>query len=442
MHRNFSFCFSSFVLFLLHSASCRNNTNINGVNYNLDDHIVDILKKKLGNIHNIGQNNANDSFNKKLELLKKQIEKIQKYETQYAGKGYDDIYDNELEGFTKKKKKKNFGMDEEDLDNDDENFLGQGKTINKDENEGKEDGDEENEVHGKAVEESGEKDEDDYDDDETADDPESQRIEGNEENQAGETSGGTQVTLEEARQGERNVSGDGVQLAHTHTPVTSNNTLQTPQSGGSLPREGNVPSGETTVRSAEAKEQEAQVPTDAAARSNAQSQLNLRTSAPNGDTTAQPQQNRVASSGDGGQVAVQQVNMKPPKVMYLDKLYDDILSETNKKKEIEVHIYHRKYNALKKQYEFSMDENEYNMVKKLFNECFKEGEGNNSSATNFTNVFKKVLEDNVFHEKFDNVIHGIYGFAKRHSYLSSERINNNDAYKVLFNNALSLINTM
>ncbi|GAW82222.1 merozoite surface protein 7 [Plasmodium gonderi] len=132
-------------------------------------------------------------------------------------------------------------------------------------------------------------------------------------------------------------------------------------------------------------------------------------------------------------------NGQTPKVKYLDKLYDDVL-KADEKNQIHVSEYHSKFNNFRKNYEFSMNEREYDIVKNLFGACFKKD--NNSNVACLIDVFKKVLEDEKFQKEFDNFVHGLYGFAKRHNYLRGERMNLTDEYKSLFLNALSYLNTI
>ncbi|KMZ98176.1 merozoite surface protein 7 (MSP7) [Plasmodium vivax North Korean] len=52
------------------------------------------------------------------------------------------------------------------------------------------------------------------------------------------------------------------------------------------------------------------------------------------------------------------------------------------------------------------------------------------------------LADETFQAEFDNFVHGLYGFAKRHNYLSEARMKDADRYTNLLKNAISLMYTI
>ncbi|SBT78084.1 MSP7-like protein C-terminal domain containing protein, putative, partial [Plasmodium ovale] len=130
-------------------------------------------------------------------------------------------------------------------------------------------------------------------------------------------------------------------------------------------------------------------------------------------------------------------------VKYMDSLYDEIITESGQNEKAENTKKHSNYSNLKKKYNFPMNGKEYNMVKKLFGECFKKGDTTNASenATCQVDVLAKVLQDKEFGEQFDNFMHGLYSFAKRHTYLSDARLKDENAIKNFLKNALSLLNT-
>ncbi|CAG9473355.1 unnamed protein product [Plasmodium vivax] len=130
------------------------------------------------------------------------------------------------------------------------------------------------------------------------------------------------------------------------------------------------------------------------------------------------------------------------KIKYLDKLYDEVLTTTDNTSGIHVPDYHSKYNTIRQKYEYSMNPVEYEIVKNLFNVGFKNDGAASSDATPLVDVFKKALADEKFQAEFDNFVHGLYGFAKRHSYLSKERMGDTTRYSDLLKNAISLMNTI
>ncbi|EDL44409.1 merozoite surface protein 7 (MSP7) [Plasmodium vivax] len=130
------------------------------------------------------------------------------------------------------------------------------------------------------------------------------------------------------------------------------------------------------------------------------------------------------------------------KIKYLDKLYDEVLTTSDNTSGIHVPDYHSKYNTIRQKYEYSMNPVEYEIVKNLFNVGFKNDGAASSDATPLVDVFKKALADEKFQAEFDNFVHGLYGFAKRHSYLSKERMGDTTRYSDLLKNAISLMNTI
>ncbi|KMZ91334.1 merozoite surface protein 7 (MSP7) [Plasmodium vivax Mauritania I] len=130
------------------------------------------------------------------------------------------------------------------------------------------------------------------------------------------------------------------------------------------------------------------------------------------------------------------------KIKYLDKLYDEVLTTSDNTNGIHVPDYHSKYNTIRQKYEYSMNPVEYEIVKNLFNVGFKNDGAASSDATPLVDVFKKALADEKFQAEFDNFVHGLYGFAKRHSYLSEARMKDNKLYSDLLKNAISLMNTI
>ncbi|SBS96959.1 merozoite surface protein 7 (MSP7), putative [Plasmodium malariae] len=388
-----------FFLFYVHHVSSDNKSNLRGKNYNLDGYIVDVLQKKLGNIHNIGQNNASDSFNKKLEILKKQIEKIQKYETEYGGKGYEDILDSEFQDESGKKKKKIFGMDEDDLDNYDEDFLGQSAKGGQHAT---------NSANG------------DVTSTQLTNDQSTEQVNG-------QSSSETAVAA--AEQLDQKVNTDG--------SLPNNQTLATSTSSGSSPT--NNPSASGGSGAQDERSENSELTPENAQNSSEKGQEGTPQTLPSSPTASNPS---IQASTSGNSIPGKVAN-ESSKVKHLDKIYDDLLETSETKNEIDQTPYHTKYNDFKREYDdFTMNDKEYDMVKKLFQECFKNGAGEGSNTTCLIDVFKKALEDNIFRKKFENFMNGIYSFAKRHNYLNDERISNEEQYNALLKNALTSLNTL
>ncbi|VWU53156.1 MSP7-like protein, putative, partial [Hepatocystis sp. ex Piliocolobus tephrosceles] len=125
-------------------------------------------------------------------------------------------------------------------------------------------------------------------------------------------------------------------------------------------------------------------------------------------------------------------------IRYLDNLFDDILKEADQQAEINNTKYHRNYNNLKRDYEFPLNELEYNVVKTILVDCLKKGD-DNSKQTYLPDVLKLIFEDQEGRREFDNLIYGIYSYAKKYYYISGHDFNISIIYKYLFSNILNMI---
>ncbi|SOV24394.1 MSP7-like protein [Plasmodium sp. DRC-Itaito] len=131
-----------------------------------------------------------------------------------------------------------------------------------------------------------------------------------------------------------------------------------------------------------------------------------------------------------------------PEMKYLDLLYDELLTNREGKHQVDFGENHEKYNIFRKEYDnFSINQKEYDIIKKLLNSIFKDND-ENEKMKKLASIFQKALIDKEFHDQFKNFIDGILGFAKRHSYLRNEKIQNNTTYKEFFQNAVDLLNTL
>lgn len=74
-------------------------------------------------------------------------------------------------------------------------------------------------------------------------------------------------------------------------------------------------------------------------------------------------------------------------------------------------------------------------MKNLFDVNFE----GNSRGTSLVDVFERVLTEEVQRE-FDHFVHGLYGFAKRHSHLRGERMKEAARHTDLLKKGLSLPN--
>ncbi|CAI7722003.1 MSP7-like protein [Plasmodium vivax] len=384
---------SSFLFFLsLHTVPCE-KLGIQKKKKNLEQDAMHALMKKLESLYKLSATDNGEIFNKEIDALKKQIDQLQQHGGDNEGESLGHLLENEAADDSGKKTI--FGVDEDDLDNYDADFIGQGKKIitkgAADKEEEEEDDEDEEAVEGdeEAVEgdeEAGERDE-----------AEAEAVRGDTSHQ----SGSGDLTPSPPGSSERAPA-----VAPGETPrvtATSQGPSQTHNPGSSGNAEPNSASARTPPAAAEAP-------------------------------LPQPASPDVSTSGE------ESPNGRIPNVKYLDKLYDEVLKTTDAKDEIHVPPFHSKYNDFRKKYEFTMNEREYQIVKNLFDAFFKK-DGNPSPA-DAVSFFKKMLNDPNVQKEFDNFVHGLYGFAKRHTYLRGERMNLTDAHKSLFVNTLSLLDTL
>ncbi|EUD67655.1 hypothetical protein C922_01840 [Plasmodium inui San Antonio 1] len=69
-------------------------------------------------------------------------------------------------------------------------------------------------------------------------------------------------------------------------------------------------------------------------------------------------------------------------------------------------------------------------------------QGENSNGTCPLDIFKKVLEDENFLQEFDNFIHNLYGYSKKDTPCGRDQMENENLYMDLLTNALSFLNTI
>nr|ACY66923.1 merozoite surface protein 7 [Plasmodium vivax] len=349
---------------------------------NLEQDAMHALMKKLESLYKLSATDNSEIFNKEMEALKKQIDHLQ----QHGGANEEESLGHllESEDADDSGKKTIFGVDEDDLDNYDADFTGQSK--------GK--------IKGHSFKAQ-------------------KKVEGNDENIGGVTVTGNSASnsqstggsgSQNASQPEGNPGGNpqGTQVTNSagstgtlSTSSSSQSTGQSQPSAGVAPSVGNA---EAVVTNTEHSSPPAGLPGGQAA------------------TPGQPESGRV------------------PNVKYLDKLYDEVLKTTDAKDEIHVPPFHSKYNDFRKKYEFTMNEREYQIVKNLFDAFFKK-DGNPIPA-DAVSFFKKMLNDPNVQKEFDNFVHGLYGFAKRHNYLRGERMTDTKLYDELLKNVVNLLNTI
>ncbi|VUZ97470.1 MSP7-like protein [Plasmodium vivax] len=372
---------SSFLFFLsLHTVPCE-KLGIQKKKKNLEQDAMHALMKKLESLYKLSATDNGEIFNKEIDALKKQIDQLQQHGGDNEGESLGHLLENEAADDSGKKTI--FGVDEDDLDNYDADFIGQGKKII---------------TKGAADKEE-----------EEEDDEDEEAVEGDEAEAEAEA-----VRGDTSHQSNSEASGESDPASGELAPATAR--------------------GETATDSPTSQEP-SQTHTTGSSRNVGQSSTSS-INPPPAAAAALPQPASPVVSAPEGEPEKGRV----PNVKYLDKLYDEVLKTTDAKDEIHVPPFHSKYNDFRKKYEFTMNEREYQIVKKLFDAFFKK-DGNPSPA-DAVSFFKKMLNDPNVQKEFDNIVHGLYGFAKRHNYLRDERMNLTDAHKSLFVNTLSLLDTL
>ncbi|CAG9473351.1 unnamed protein product [Plasmodium vivax] len=377
---------SSFLFFLsLHTVPCE-KLGIQKKKKNLEQDAMHALMKKLESLYKLSATDNGEIFNKEIDALKKQIDQLQQHGGDNEGESLGHLLENEAADDSGKKTI--FGVDEDDLDNYDADFIGQGKKII---------------TKGAADKEE-----------EEEDDEDEEAVEGDEEAGERDEAEAEAVRGDTSHQSDSEASGESDPASGELAPATAR--------------------GETATDSPTSQEP-SQTHTTGSSRNVGQSSTSS-INPPPAPAAALPQSApQVVSTPEG-----EPESGRVPNVNYLDKLYDEVLKTTDAKDEIHVPPFHSKYNDFRKKYEFTMNEREYQIVKNLFDAFFKK-DGNPIPA-DAVSFFKKMLNDPNVQKEFDNFVHGLYGFAKRHNYLRDERMNLTDAHKSLFVNTLSLLDTL
>nr|ACY66909.1 merozoite surface protein 7 [Plasmodium vivax] len=348
---------------------------------NLEQDAMHALMKKLESLYKLSATDNSEIFNKEMEALKKQIDQLQ----QHGGANEEESLGHllESEDADDSGKKTIFGVDEDDLDNYDADFTGQSK--------GK--------IKGHSFKAQ-------------------KKVEGNDENIGGVTVTGNSASNSQSTGG----SGSQSDSPPQGSPRGNPQGTQVTNSAGSTGTLSTSSSSQSTGQSQQSNGAEPPAGTTQEVNPNAGQPPPPAGSTGPAATPGQPESGRV------------------PNVKYLDKLYDEVLKTTDVKDEIHVPPFHSKYNDFRKKYEFTMNEREYQIVKNLFDAFFKK-DGNPSPADAVC-FFKKMLNDPNVQKEFDNFVHGLYGFAKRHNYLRGERMTDTKLYDELLKNVVNLLNTI
>ncbi|KMZ79320.1 merozoite surface protein 7 (MSP7) [Plasmodium vivax India VII] len=394
MRKKIVFVCSIFVLLSCSPASSE-QLGIQKKKKNLEQDAMHALMKKLESLYKLSATDNGEIFNKEIDALKKQIDQLHQHGGGNEGESLGHLL--ESEAADDSGKKTIFGVDEDDLDNYDADFIGQSK--------GK--------IKGQA-------------DTTAVAKPPAHR----DSSASGGGTEGQQPDPASARGSQASGGRGGGDQTNTTQPAggqqssSAARSLQAPHAGDSqLPNAGGDPQppNESGHPQSLPAAENSQPPPAAPVRDEG-----TAVTPPPASTATPPK--GTADSNDA-------------KIKYLDKLYDEVLTTSDNTSGIHVPDYHSKYNTIRQKYEYSMNPVEYEIVKNLFNVGFKK-EGDTSAAASLVDVFKKALADETFQAEFDNFVHGLYGFAKRHNYLSEARMKGADRYTNLLKNAISLMYTI
>ncbi|GAW82220.1 merozoite surface protein 7 [Plasmodium gonderi] len=376
---------------------------------NLEEDAAHMLMKKLEKLYKLNETNNGEIFNKEIESLKKQIEALHQGKVDSSEGNIAQLLENESKD--EFGQKTIFGMDEEDLDNYDADFIGQSK--------------------GKIMGQSGE----------------IVAVQGNDTEQVQEVKSESLASPAEDQTDEESIvvksPGGSVEVGLEN--VQNPQTVQQE----AVPVTGST-EGQRADQSADGHTQVEQVTQPEADSSRSSAVGNP--GSPEVSGTEQPQEGGSRQPAASAEVPSEPAAIPPAtppaaldsakesKIKYLDKLYDEVLTTCDNRSGINAPDYHSKYNTIKTKYELSMNPVEYEIVKNMFNAGFKKEDDMNTNP--LVDIFKKVLTEEKFQNEFDNFVSGLYGFAKRHNYLSEERMKNNTENTNLVENAINLLNTI
>ncbi|SOV17964.1 MSP7-like protein [Plasmodium sp. gorilla clade G2] len=160
-------------------------------------------------------------------------------------------------------------------------------------------------------------------------------------------------------------------------------------------------------------------------------------------TEAKDQTLPVAASPEKDDPTKNAPTLSTQSVKRLDEIFDDVLTQLNKKSQVDTDANKDKYNEFKKEFDmFTMNVTEYEIIKKLLVTFSETIDKNDQIETKIEHIFNKALTDNKYKEQFKNFIYGLYSFTKRHNYITVNKTDKTTVHTALFENALNLINTI
>ncbi|KEG04932.1 MSP7-like protein [Plasmodium vinckei vinckei] len=398
------------ILALFFKAVSADDFSNNDDDENVSD-IINILKNKNHDLYN--NPNYISDIKKKFQLLKKQIDQMNKYEKGVTSGEIGNILEEESEEESDENSNADkivFGMSEDDLDNYDDDFWGQGAKnvipVPKD-----------GDASGAAVVEG------------NADPAPKQEGEENKGDQGTQKTQGTQGV-----DGTSGASGaSGTQDAKgSEGPQGPEGTPGAKGAQGDQVSSENPPNGEGQGNNGTSQKAEGQVNSETS--QNPGSQGNS-VDPQNPQTKVDSGAQEGAKEGDKASLPAE--DSTPGKTAFLGTIFDDMLKEQNGNTTINNSEYHSKYNDLKTECDLSMSTDEYDIAKKLISTYFS---GTTEHPIKLYDILVKAITDEEYKKHFKNFIYVIYSFAKKYNYLSKTRLE--DENKQFITNVLNILTTV
>ncbi|CAD2101983.1 MSP7-like protein [Plasmodium vinckei lentum] len=147
----------------------------------------------------------------------------------------------------------------------------------------------------------------------------------------------------------------------------------------------------------------------------------------------------ASQESQGSKGASPAAPIKNSGIIYLDTLYDELLTDAQKKSLIDSEL-HSKYNEFKKKYDkFAITPKEAEIIKDLLVKMFVTNL--EKKTDELLAVFKKALHDKEFAEEFNNLISGIYAFSKKNNHLVIDQVEYKEKYDKLYETMSKIFQT-
>lgn len=376
----------------------------------LEEDVIGILRRKLESLQKRSLTNSDGKLKKEIELVKKQIQELQKYEKGEAGKKVDATLGEEPGVESAEEQPLSV---EEAGDTQDEDRL--------DELEGVEDFEEENLEQSEQVEEA-----------EVVEEAEEEAGDAEEEQPAEAEEDGS--LLEEAPNSvERKAEGaiaefeeaDVEEGAEADEGVEADEGADADEASlGSFDLEGELIEEdlqESFDLEGEQEEEDLQEGFKSEEEANQGGQL-PREIPPHGEEAVEPP-----------------LRGNKPSMEYVGNLHSDVGPTEGSANQISPPSVDEKGKEDGDKYKSASQDGGNSVGINNFGGCFQ---GGNSNGICPLDIFKKVLEDENFLQEFDSFIHNLYGSSKNNTPWGGDKMGNENLYMDLFTNALSFLNTI